>query len=159
MDRQVRKSALKIQEKDTEINALIKQLQLTQQQAEKQIIQTREKARQEIKELYDKIFKLEDDYDRLFVELREKEKLTKRKEKEIQQQDQSHSLEVQSLKEIIQEMQRDYDRLTANKKNLEDSFRDERENVITGKLDVNQERKKKWDELAKQKREIELLYR
>ena len=93
------------------------------------------------------------------MELREKEKLTKRKEKEIQQQDQSHSLEVQSLKEIIQEMQRDYDRLTANKKNLEDSFRDERENVITGKLDVNQERKKKWDELAKQKREIELLYR
>ena len=49
-------------------------------------------------------------------------------------------------------MQRDYDRLTSNKKSLEDSFREERENVITGKLDVNQERKKKWDELNKQKR-------
>ena len=45
MDRQVRKSAIKIQEKDTEINALIKELQLTQQEAEKDMMQTRDKAR------------------------------------------------------------------------------------------------------------------
>ena len=35
MDRQVRKSAIKIQEKDTEINALIKELQITQKDAER----------------------------------------------------------------------------------------------------------------------------
>ena len=51
-------------------------------------------------------------------------------------------------------MQRDYDRLTSNKKALEESFRGERENVITGKLDINQEKKKKWDEMGRQKREI-----
>jgi hypothetical protein len=35
-------------------------------------------------------------------------------------------------------MERDYHRLTDHKKNLEDSFREERENVITAKVDVNQ---------------------
>ena len=49
-------------------------------------------------------------------------------------------------------MQRDYDRVTMNKKSLEESFRDEREKVITGKVDFNQERKKKWQDMAKQKR-------
>ena len=63
------------------------------------------------------------------------------------------------MKSIIEEMQRDYERLTSNKKSLEDSYREERENVITGKLDVNQERKKKWDELGRQKREMELVFR
>lgn len=91
------------------------------------------------------MFKLEDDYDRVFVELREKEKLAKRRQKDLQVQRQSHDVEIQSLKSIIEEMQRDYDRLTSNKKSLEESFRDERENVITGKLDINQEKKKRWD--------------
>lgn len=51
-------------------------------------------------------------------------------------------------------MERDYKRLTSHKRSLEDSFREERENVITGKLDVNQERKKKWQDLGRQKNEL-----
>ena len=51
-------------------------------------------------------------------------------------------------------MQRDYDRMTSNRRMLEESFRQERENVITGKIDINQERKKKWQDLGRQKREI-----
>ena len=43
---------------------------MTQQDAERDIIQTRDKARAEIKGLYDKIFKLEDSYDNLHVELK-----------------------------------------------------------------------------------------
>ena len=35
-------------------------------------------------------------------------------------------------------MERDYERLTCNKKNLEDSFREERQNVISTKIDINQ---------------------
>lgn len=35
-------------------------------------------------------------------------------------------------------MERDYKRVTSHKKSLEDSYREEREIVITGKLDVNQ---------------------
>lgn len=48
-------------------------------------------------------------------------------------------------------MERDYKRVTSHKKNLEDSYREERENVITSKIDVNQERKNKWTVLARQK--------
>ena len=56
-------------------------------------------------------------------------------------------------------MQRDYDRLTSNKKSLQESFRDEREKVIIVKVDINQERKKKWQDMAKQKRQLQLVFR
>jgi hypothetical protein len=48
-------------------------------------------------------------------------------------------------------MDRDYKRLASQKKSLEDSYREERENVITSKIDINQERKSKWTVLARQK--------
>ena len=63
-----------------------------------------------------------------------------------------HNIELENLQNIIEEMQRDYDRVRSNKKSLEESFRGERENVITGKLDLNMERKKKWNDLARQQR-------
>jgi hypothetical protein len=66
---------------------------------------------------------------------------------------------VENLKKIIEEMERDYKRLTGNKKSVEDSYREERENVISGKLDVNQEKKKKWTELIRQRNELELVFR
>lgn len=56
-------------------------------------------------------------------------------------------------------MERDYHRLTDHKKNLEDSFREERENVITAKVDVNQQRKNKWIEMERQRNEMEIVYR
>lgn len=58
---------------------------------------------------------------------------------------------MENLRKIIEEMQRDYERITSHKKSLEESYREERENVLTGKIDINQERKKKWKELAAQK--------
>lgn len=35
-------------------------------------------------------------------------------------------------------MQRDYTRLTEHKKTVEGSYREERDNVVTGKVDINQ---------------------
>lgn len=56
-------------------------------------------------------------------------------------------------------MERDYERLTGHKKKVEDCYRTEREVVITAKIDVNQEKKKKLTELEKQREHMELLYR
>ena len=56
-------------------------------------------------------------------------------------------------------MERDFDRMVGRKKSLEDSYREERENVITGKVDINQEKKKKWSELQNQKKNLELVFR
>ena len=84
--------------------------------------------------------------------MKEKEKAAKRREKDLNVEREGHNIELENLQNIIEEMQRDYDRVRSNKKSLEESFRGERENVITGKLDLNMERKKKWNDLARQQR-------
>ncbi len=45
MDRQVRKSLIKLQEKDREINSLLDELKLLQEESEREIMYTRDKAR------------------------------------------------------------------------------------------------------------------
>lgn len=72
----------------------------------------------------------------------------------MQAEREGYKVELENLEHIIEEMQRDYDRVTQNKKSLQESFRDEREKVITGKVDINQQRKKKWQDMAKQKRQL-----
>lgn len=56
-------------------------------------------------------------------------------------------------------MERDYERLTGHKKNVEENYRSEREVVITSKLYINTEKKKKWTELGQQRDNMEVLYR
>lgn len=99
---------------------------------------TREKARKEVNNLYDKIFKLEDQVDHLESSLKDKERWVKSREKDLQNEKECHKAEVDNLRKIIEEMQRDYDRITSHKKSLEESYREERENVLTGKIDINQ---------------------
>ena len=56
-------------------------------------------------------------------------------------------------------MERDYQRLTGHKKNIEESYRSQREVVITSKIDINQEKKKKFTELGNQRDNMQMVYR
>jgi chromosome segregation ATPase len=159
MDRQIKKAAIKISEKDREISTLLEELTSLQAETEHEIEFTKEKSRQEQKKLYDKIFQLEEEVDQLQDQLREKDKYIKKKEGDLNEEKEGREIEIGNLKKIIEEMERDYSRLTSNKKSLEDSYREERENVITSKVDINTERKKKWQDLERQRNQLEIVYR
>lgn len=65
MDRQVKKAIIKLEEKDREINNLLEELSSLQKETEREIEYTKEKSRGELKRLYDRVFVLEEQIDRL----------------------------------------------------------------------------------------------
>ena len=74
MDRQVKKTSHKVQEKDREITRLLEEMRNLQQETDREIQYVREKAKQEQNELMNKMFRLESELDMTTHALRLKEK-------------------------------------------------------------------------------------
>jgi peptidoglycan hydrolase CwlO-like protein len=102
MDRQVKKASMKLSEKDVEVSALLEELKLLQQDSQKEVGYIRDKAKQEIKGLYDKMFKLEDEVDGLQLQIKNRERFFKRREKEFEDARENQQIEVENLQKIIE---------------------------------------------------------
>lgn len=102
LDRQVKKATIKIQEKDRQLSHMVKEMHELQKETSAEIEYVKEKSRYEIKKLNDTILALEEDVNRLYEELRNREKFIQKKEKELGEERQNLQAEVLSLKKIIE---------------------------------------------------------
>lgn len=66
---------------------------------------------------------------------------------------------MRGLRNLNNEMQRDYNRVLESKKNIEKSYREERERSVTSKSEIAVAKQQKWLDLQRQKNDVELIYK